>query len=251
MRTIFASMVLAALGLAVTATLVPVAPQGAPAATGPDALYFEAPAGERYARSDPDGESVLPNGRLLTPLGRQIRTAPHPFGLALSADGSALVTVNGGIVPFSLTVVRNPGGESPQVVQIPGGSDTDKRLLPSAFLGAAVDTSRGVLYASGGDSGTVVLFSLATGAPLATIDLNRSRQKGAFTTDVALSPDGRFLYALDLGWFRLVTIDTTRREAVRSVRVGRNPMALSLSADGRRAYVANMGTFEYSLVESP
>lgn len=215
-----------------------------------DALNFEAPAGDLYARSSLDGDSILPNGRLLTPAGRQIPTAPHPFGLTLSADGSVLVTVNGGIVPFSLTVIRNPEADHPQVLQIPAEPDTDKRQLPSAFLGVAVDTTRGLLYASGGDGGVVVVFSLSTGARLAAIDLSTTEYPRAFTTDLAVSPDGHLVYALDLAHYRLVTVDAERREAVGSVRVGRNPMALTVSADGRRAYVANMGTFQYSLLES-
>ncbi len=235
-------------GFAFLALTAPSAP--APRSEG-DRPSFEAPAGERYARIDPDGETVLPNGRLLTPAGRQIPTAPHPFGLASSADGTVLVTVNGGIVPFSLTVVRNPQSEAAEVLQIPARTETDKRRLPSAFLGAAVDTARGLVYASGGDTGVVAVFSLATGARVVAIDLSTAQHPDAFTTDLALSPDGRRLYALDLAHFRLVVIDTERREAVGSVAVGRNPMALTLSADGRRAYVANMGTFRYALLETP
>jgi YVTN family beta-propeller protein len=241
--------------LAVAAVALPVfhaaAPPTSRATRVAGAVHLEAPAGERVARIEPDGETVLPNGRLITPLGRQIQTAPHPFGLTASADGKVLVTVNGGVVPFSLTVIHDPEGSSPRVVQVPAGSETDKRRLPSAFLGAAVDTDRGLLYASGGDTGVVAIFSLETGARLLAVDLSTARHRDAFTTDLALSPDGRWLYALDLAHYRLVTIDTVARESVGEVSVGRNPMALTLSADGRRAYVANMGTFEYSLLEWP
>jgi YVTN family beta-propeller protein len=217
----------------------------------PERLYLEAPAGERPARIDPAGESVLPNGRLLTPLGRQVTTAPHPFGLVLSADGEILITLNGGVVPFSLTVIRRPESDSPEVTQIPPRTETDKRRLPSAFLGVAVDSRRGLVYASGGDLGTVKVFDLSSGARKLAIDLSTAEERNSFTTDLALSPDGQWLYALDLAHYRLVVVDTVRREAVGSVRVGRNPFALTLSRDGRRAYVANMGTFQYSLVEQP
>ena len=213
-------------------------------------LYLEAPAGDRPARVVPEGVTVLPNGRLLTPAGRQIPTAPHPFGLALSADGQVLVAVNGGIVPFSLTVIRDPGGMA-QAAQVPASVETEKAVLPSTFLGAAVDTRRGLVYASGGDSGSVVLFALEGGARLGAIDLNTPPFRRAFTADLALSADGRWLYALDLAHFRLVAVDTGARAVAGWVRVGRNPMALTLSADGRRAFVANMGTFQYARTTAP
>jgi YVTN family beta-propeller protein len=244
---VVAPVALGVWGLLVVASAPPgPAGAGAPAA---DRLYFESPAGDRYAQIDPAGETVLPNGRLITPAGRQLTTAPHPFGMTLSADGSVLATVNGGVVPFSLTVIREPDSPAPRVFQIPARSETDKRRLPSAFRGVAVDTGRGLIYASGGDSGVVAVFSLATGARLLAIDLSTAAEPDSFTTDLALSSDGRWLYALDLAHSRLVTVDTVRREAVASVKVGRNPMALTLSRDGRRAFVANMGTFEYALVE--
>lgn len=223
---------------------------GGPAWPRDVAFYFEAPAGDRYVTIDPTGETVLPNGRLITPLGRQIDTAPHPYGLALSGDGRLLVTVNGGAVPFALTVIRDPESDAPQVVQSPPRPETDKRRLPSAFLGVAIDSARDLVYASTGDDGTVAVFSLATGARILAIDLSTAAQPDAFTSDLALSPDGRWLYALDIAHYRLVVIDTIARQAVASVGVGRNPFALVLTHDGRRAFVANTGTFQYSLVET-
>jgi YVTN family beta-propeller protein len=237
----------AAASLAVALAVAEVVPARSPAT---DALLLETPAGERYSRIDRAGETVLPIGRLLTPVGRQIATAPHPFGLSLSADGSVLVTVNGGVGPFSLTVVRDPASSTPTVTQIPPGVETDKRVINSAFLGAAVDTERGLVYASGGDNGTVFVFRLSDGGRVAQVDLSSPEHPDAYTTDIALSPDGRFLFALDLGHYRLVTIDAVKREAVGSVGVGRNPFALALSPDGRRAFIANMGTFQYSFVET-
>ncbi|HTS71199.1 MAG TPA: hypothetical protein VMO17_19655, partial [Terriglobia bacterium] len=39
---------------------------------------MSAPAGNRPAKIDPAGETILPNGRLITPLGKQVKVAPHP-----------------------------------------------------------------------------------------------------------------------------------------------------------------------------
>ena len=216
----------------------------------PAANELRAPAGERYVAIEREGETVLPSGRLLTPRGRHVMTAPHPFGMALSADGRVLATVNGGTEPFSLTVVHGVDSPSPRVRQIPPGPRTDKKAMRSAFLGAALDTARRLLYASGGDDGRIAVFGLDDGAPVGSIGLSTKERPDAFVTDIALSPDGRFLYALDLAHYRLVVIDAIERVVLASVGVGRNPFALALTRDGRRAYVANMGTFQYALVET-
>lgn len=106
-----------------------------------DRFMLKAPAGERTARIDPSGTTILPNGRLLTPLGKQIRVAPHPYGMTISRDGKVLVTVNGGVAPFSLTIIRNPDSDAPEVKQIPPSVNTDKDILPATFIGAAVDNA--------------------------------------------------------------------------------------------------------------
>ncbi|GIV14639.1 MAG: hypothetical protein KatS3mg022_0074 [Armatimonadota bacterium] len=220
------------------------------APTRVDRFMLQTPAGERTAQINPDGVTILPNGRLLTPRGKQIRVAPHPYGMTLSADGKVLVTVNGGTAPFSLSIIRNPDSDNPQVTQIPPSVNTEKEVLPATFIGAAVDTGRDRLYASGGNDGSVIVFRLSTGERLERIDLSTEEHPDAFTTDIALSPDGRWLYVLDLANYRLVVLDTSTLKAVASVGVGRNPFALALTADGSRAYVANIGTFQYSLIET-
>lgn len=210
----------------------------------------QAPAGEQYVSLDLNGTTVLPNGRLLTPHGKQIHIAPSPFGMTLSEDGNVLITVNGGTGPFSLTVVKNPASSHPQVMQIPPGPATNKEMLRATFIGAAVDTETGRIYASGGDDGTIVVFNLHTGDKLETIRLSTEEYPDAYTTDVVLSHDRRWLYALDLANYRLVTIDTRTSRIVSSIGVGRNPFAFALTADGSKLYVANMGTFRYAPIET-
>jgi hypothetical protein len=43
----------------------------------------KSPAGEQYCQINPEGVSIIPNGRLIQPMGKTIRIAPHPYGLAL------------------------------------------------------------------------------------------------------------------------------------------------------------------------
>lgn len=216
-------------------------------------MGYESPSGERYVVIQTEGETVLPHGRILTPQGRQYRIPPHPFGMAMSADGKVLVTVNGGTGPFSITVVKNPNSANPLISQIPPyneqSNDTNRDLLHSTFIGAAVDDLNDLIYASGADKGTIELFKISNGAKVHTIELSSTQYPDAYTTDLALSKDGKTLYALDLANYRMAVINTQTRRVIASVGVGRNPFALTLTPDGKRVYVANTGTFQYAPIE--
>src|SRR5438477_3260178 len=66
---------------------------------------LRAPAGDLPAKVDPASVTILPNGRFITARGTQVMVAPHPYGLALSSDGSTLVTSNSGTHPFSISII--------------------------------------------------------------------------------------------------------------------------------------------------
>ena len=103
-----------------------------------EAWIISAPAGSLYTRIDKSAQTVIPNGRIITPQGRQIEVAPHPYGLVLSPDGSLAVTANSGVAPFSISIIRNILGENPSVQQIPPGARTDKGILAAVFMGLAI-----------------------------------------------------------------------------------------------------------------
>src|ERR1019366_2215183 len=53
---------------------------------------------------------------------------------------------------------------------------------------------------------------------------------------------------VDQANFRVAVIDTRSRQVVASVKVGRLPFAMTLSADRRKLYITNLGMFEYQAV---
>jgi YVTN family beta-propeller protein len=215
-------------------------------------VELQAPAGERPVKIDSAGETTLPNGRLITPLGKHVKVAPHPYGLVLSPDGRTLVTANSGTHPFSVSIVTELEGPAPQVVQIPPGFKSADADPDSVYLGIAIGPDSRTLYLSEGNNGRVGIFDLVTHQRLYSLSLDGTFQgrtySNSLTGALQLTPDGRYLLVLDLAHFRLVIIDTEAKQIASSVPVGRMPFGLALSPDGTRAYVSNVGMFQYSLV---
>jgi YVTN family beta-propeller protein len=195
---------------------------------------------------------VLPNGRLVDPAGATVEVAPHPFGLTLSPDGQTVVTSNSGTAPFSVSLVE-AAGEKPAVRQIPPGNSNDSGVIDAVFMGLAYSPDGKALYVSGGNDGNVVVLDPATGRKDRTIDLNvpfggRGWRDG-YIGDLRLTPDGQTLYALDQANFRLVGVDVATGTVTSVMPTGRYPFGLTLSPDGTRAYVANVGMYAYSFVD--
>ena len=130
---------------------------------------ISSPAGERFVSIDKTGETVLPNGRIITPAGKSIVVAPHPYGLTLSPDGNTAITANSGINPLSITIIRNILSENPEVQQVPPGPNTDEGVLASVFMGLAVSNDNSVVYVAGGQENEIYIFDLKTGAKKASI----------------------------------------------------------------------------------
>jgi DNA-binding beta-propeller fold protein YncE len=214
----------------------------------------EAPAGSLPVHIDKKGKTVLPNGRFITPAGKCITTAPHPYGLTLSNDGTIAVTANSGTKPLSITIIKNLQTDSVNVLQIPPGSDTDGDVLGSVFMGLAVSPDNKIVYVSGGETNKIYLFEIETGKSAGTIDCSFVSDSVDYSTgyigDLVLSKDGRMLYAVDQIGFRVVMIDVKKKKLLHSIPVGRYPFGIRLSPDEKRLYVANVGMFRYAWITS-
>ena len=129
-------------------------------------VTLSAPAGNRITKIDPTGKTVIPNGRFLTPYGSSITVAPHPFGLALSPDGTVAVTANSGTSPISISIIKNFRTGNPTVFQVPPGPSTDKGILASVFMGLAIPPDNKIVYVAGGQQNKIYIFSIDSGAKL-------------------------------------------------------------------------------------
>jgi YVTN family beta-propeller protein len=219
-----------------------------------NAAEYSAPAGVRPAIRGPKGASILPGGRIIAPIGAQYVTGPGPFGLAISPNGRTVVSANSGPERFSLTFVdHDKNGRAQvrhQVAHARKEAEEEKETEDwrSVFMGLAFDGEH-TLYVAEGNSGRVRAINPGDGSRKRIINLNQDGVSDSFTGDLAFDPDRKLLYVLDQANFRLVTIDTKGRRILASLKLGRLPFALALSPDRRRAYVTNIGMFEYQPIQ--
>jgi YVTN family beta-propeller protein len=194
-------------------------------------------------------QTTLPNGRRTTPAGVTTPLAPFPFALAVRPDGAQIVTPSIGW-PFALNIVDDPASAQPRVHRIPAGAKNDPAI--EVHTGVAYSPDGSLLYDATGDSGAVDVYTVTDFSRVAHIalggPLSGDKYPSSFAAALAISADGRFLYVLDQGNWRVVVIDTVTRTVVAFAPTGVDPIALALSPDGHHLYVANAGLFEYKLI---
>ena len=191
---------------------------------------------------------------MIRPEGAQFITGSGPFGLAVSPEGKSVVTANGGPGRNSLTILERDKNNHWEVRHLlartkadTGAEDADWR---SVFMGIAFVNERSA-WVSEGNSGKIALFDWNGAAPSGrrrAIDLNQKGYDDSYTGDLALDGERGILYVVDQANFRVAAIDTRSRLVVASIKVGRLPFAVTLSADRRKLYVTNLGMFEYQAV---
>ncbi|MEQ1934229.1 MAG: hypothetical protein ABL962_10195, partial [Fimbriimonadaceae bacterium] len=154
---------------------------------------FEAPAGRQYAQVVPDGVTILPNGRLLTPLGRRLYTGEDLWQVAMSPDGKTLV----GFSEELLTVYSNVYG-------IPSKKTFPRKELAPAGI---FDSSGTKLIVSLGDEGAIEIIDTQTWETTSKISINDATHKEGYVNDLVLSKNNRYAYCADVAHQVLITVD--------------------------------------------
>jgi len=125
-------------------------------------------------------------------------------------------------------------------------------VVAALALGACtgVSTSRtaqeqhGRIYVANESSSSVTVIDASTFAVLGTIDA-----RGQSTHDLALTRDGRRLFATNLASGRVSVIDTEAMETIASIFTAPRAHVVAVTNDNRHAWVANIGDDTVSIID--
>jgi YVTN family beta-propeller protein len=200
---------------------------------------LQVPGMNRYCEINLNGESVIPSGRIVKPAGEFIRISPDPFGLTLSPDGTLALAVHNNRLTLINTMDKT---------KIEGLNSFQGK---GSYMGAAIRKDNKTAYLSGGDNGDVIVLDLKRMQNIKRITINGvcndHNYEDSFVGDIRISDDEKRLFILDQFNFRMVILDLENDKLLHSIPVGRFPLGIDISPDGKFAYIANTGIFDYPL----
>ena len=200
----------------------------------------------RTAGPKADGTAVTPIGHRVTPAGDQTRLGGLPLNAVLHPDGRHLLVTNNGQGVQSLQLVDT---DTNKVVQtLPFASPE------SLYIGLAWSPDGKTAYASAAANSKIRVLSFANGklGEAEPIMLPTKTPEGVkvtlFPAGLDVTPDGKKLVVADqLG--NAVTVADTATGLSRTVAAGHRPVWVTLSKDGRTAYVSNQGGDSVDVVD--
>lgn len=209
--------------------------------------FLTVPGYNEYAKIDTLGNSILPSGRYVNPVGKSIRITSDPFGLKISPDGSAAITMH----ENAITLINLKNYQTKRIPEYRRNEESP--LKKGSFLGIAFHPAKKIVYLSGGDEGTVIIYDYENFKKIDSIKLdglfNNKMFEGSFTSDLVYVEASNDLLILDRGNFRLVRYSVNQRKIIASIETGRQPFGLAISPDQKTVLVANVGMYAYPLVE--
>ena len=201
---------------------------------------------------------LLPNGWTLTPEGKQIPVSDLPMNMILSNDGRyLLVTTNGN------------GDQTVEIIDLTAGQSVQTIKVAKSWLGIALSPDGKRLFVSGGDDNEILLFDFAAGKAAAAGKINlgseayhnldgrardAARRAGrgefAFPAGIAISPDGKWLYAAENLTHKVAVVDLAKQQVVKKIEVGEYPYDCEMERDGKRLYVSNWGSRSLAVIDT-
>jgi DNA-binding beta-propeller fold protein YncE/phospholipase C len=178
------------------------------------------------------GGFLLASGWKLEPAGKQIPLSTMPMASVVTPDGKYMLVLNGGYRPPTIHVIDTATGTVKGETKVTDG-----------WLGLALSPDGSRVYVGGGSAAAVFEFSLADGVLTATrafpVVTQGKPGNQDFIGDVALSPDGRLIYAADLYRDSVVVLNPQSGMLINRFKTGRRPYRILFHPDGKSFFVSH------------
>jgi YVTN family beta-propeller protein len=171
--------------------------------------------------------STLPTGVALDPAAPAHKVGSFPLAVVMAPEGDRAALL--------LCGWREQGV---QIVDVATGAVTQTLPQPAAFVGLAFSPDGKMLYASGGNEDVIYAYRWsdrqATPASAITLRAKPDPKKSgtSYPAGIAVSPDGRYLYAAENLADTLAVVDLASNTVVQRVETGRYPYAVAADARG-------------------
>jgi YVTN family beta-propeller protein len=196
------------------------------------ALLVSQPAPREQVGPLPSGGFLLNSGWRIQPAGVQVPVGTLPMSSALSPDGRFLLVLNGGYNPPTISVI-----------DVAAEKEVGRTPVADAWLGLAFSPKGDVVYVGGGSRASVYEFKYANGALAASrtfpVVPEGKRTPRDFIGDVAMSPDGRLIYAADLFHDSVVVINPQSGMVIERFKTGRRPYRILFHPDGKSFFATS------------
>ena len=197
------------------------------------ALLSSQPAPREQVGPLANGGFLLNSGWRVKPAGTQIPLDTLPMNAVLSQDGRFLIVLNGGYKPPSISVLDTRSG-----------AEIGRTPVADGWLGLALSPNGKTLWVGGGSKASIFEFSLDENGklqPTRTFEIVKPADKTYrdFIGDVAVSPDGRLLYACDIYHDSIVVVNPQSGMLIERFKTGRRPYRILFHPDGKTFYVTS------------
>jgi len=177
------------------------------------------------------GVILLPNGWKIQPAGKHIPLDDLPLEIIESPDGEYAIVTNSGYSPPILSVI-----------DLKNFRIKDRTHVKNAWLGLAMSNDGSTVYSSTGGNAEIQTFDFKNGklTEKSLIKLTKPNPK-SFVGGIALSPDGKRLYAVQILGNTIHEIDAASGSVLRTIAFDAEPYTLITTADGKKIFVSLWG----------
>lgn len=181
----------------------------------------------------PNGGFLLNSGWRVQPAGRQVALGNFPMSSALSPDRKYLLILNAGYMPPSISVLDAATAQ-----------EIGRTPVQDGWLGLTFSPNGKFVYVGGGSRACVYEFSFAPDGKMAltrtfAIVPEAGRKPSDFVGDVAVSPDGRLIYAASLFQDAIHVINPQSGRVIEKFPTGRRPYRILFHPDGKTYFVSS------------